>query len=248
MKCKYCGSNLTIDDDRCPFCGQENTHAVKHRSQMNYFRRRFNKTEKNVMETSKHFNQFTVKITIIAILVALNVTVLLFIANEWEFRQLIYRRDVAKNLKQYEAIMEQYELEGRYLELGEFYSRKKLEVNDHFKEYQIIGQACFTYTNAYDLILQIQIMEDNEYYSDEEKVEHLASSLSYVYSDMEKTPYSTEECFAPKHVEAMDGLKKEIKCLLMTYCHLTEEDAERFPALSEARKQVMLEEGLGIGE
>ena len=47
-------------------------------------------------------------------------------------------------------------------------NRKKLEVNDHFKEYQIIGQACFTYTNAYDLILQIQIMEDNEYYSDEQ--------------------------------------------------------------------------------
>ena len=30
MKCDFCGANLTIDDEVCPYCHTPNTHYVKH--------------------------------------------------------------------------------------------------------------------------------------------------------------------------------------------------------------------------
>ena len=45
MKCPNCGSNLSIDDERCSFCGADNSFAKKHRSQMRHFTREFNKTK-----------------------------------------------------------------------------------------------------------------------------------------------------------------------------------------------------------
>lgn len=246
MKCKYCGNNLTIDDDKCPFCGQTNTYAEKHRKQMHYFKGRFSKTEKNVLETSRRFNVFTVKVTVIAVLVALNVTVLLLLANEYELRRLLIRRDIKKNMKEYEETIKEYEEDGNYLMLGKYFRRKKLSYHERFNEYEVIGEACDTYGNAYNLMMQIQTTEESEYYPREQQVEYLTSSIHNMYSYMEREKYSKDEWFKPEHVEAMNGLKQEMKCLLMTYCNLSKEDADKFPTLSEARQQIMLEEGLGI--
>ena len=247
MKCKYCGNNLTIDDEKCPFCGQDNTYAVKHRSQMHYFKKIFTKTEKEVMEKSRRFNLFTVQITVIAVLIALIVTVLLLYANEWEIRQALYQRDIKKNLKQYETMMKQYEAAGDYWELGRYYERKHLSVDRHFDEYENVAQVCSSYANSYNIIMQLVIMEDTEFYSHEEKVEYLASTLNYMYKGMKKESFSKEECFSEKHVATMEDIKKEAGYMLITYCHLSKEDVEKFPTLSEARKQIMLEEGLGLG-
>lgn len=46
MKCPGCGSNLTIDDEKCLFCGQENPFAKKHRKEMRHFTKEFNKTKR----------------------------------------------------------------------------------------------------------------------------------------------------------------------------------------------------------
>ncbi|MGN0156099.1 MAG: hypothetical protein ACI39N_02540, partial [Lachnospiraceae bacterium] len=77
MKCKYCGANLAIEDEKCPFCGKPNPFMTKHRSEMKRFTKEFEKTKSEVIEKSNRFNSWTIRVTVIAVLVALNVTVLL---------------------------------------------------------------------------------------------------------------------------------------------------------------------------
>ena len=78
MKCPNCGSNLTIDDDKCQFCGQANPFAVKHRREMKRFTSEFNKTKATVLKESRKVNHWAAKITLIAVLVALNAVIMYF--------------------------------------------------------------------------------------------------------------------------------------------------------------------------
>ena len=71
MKCQHCGNNLNIEDKYCPYCGQPNPFAVKHQEEMERFEKDYQETKEDVLEQSSRFNRHTVRITIIAVMVAL---------------------------------------------------------------------------------------------------------------------------------------------------------------------------------
>ena len=71
MKCQHCGNNLNIEDRFCPYCGQPNPFAVKHQEEMDRYEKDYQETKEDVLEQSSRFNRHTVRITIIAVLVAL---------------------------------------------------------------------------------------------------------------------------------------------------------------------------------
>ena len=49
MKCPNCGSNLTIDDEVCSFCGVANPHARTHREEMRRFKKDYDRTKSEVI-------------------------------------------------------------------------------------------------------------------------------------------------------------------------------------------------------
>ena len=71
MKCEHCGSNLTLEDKVCPYCGMENKLAGKHISDMDKFAKDYTSVRDEVLSNSRRFNGFTARLTIIAILIAL---------------------------------------------------------------------------------------------------------------------------------------------------------------------------------
>ena len=71
MKCQHCGNNLNIEEIFCPYCGQPNPFAVKHQEAMRRFEKDYERTKKDVLEQSTRFNRHTVRITILAVLLAL---------------------------------------------------------------------------------------------------------------------------------------------------------------------------------
>lgn len=52
MKCDFCGANLTIDDEVCPYCHTPNTHYVKHREDMHRYEQDYQSTKTEVYETA----------------------------------------------------------------------------------------------------------------------------------------------------------------------------------------------------
>ena len=104
MKCPTCGANLQIEDEKCPFCGNPNPFAVKHQQDMRQYRQEFQETKQEVEKKTLHFNFFTARIAVIAVLLMM-ILGMVFVINEgphylWARR---VERDIAKNMENYRA-------------------------------------------------------------------------------------------------------------------------------------------------
>lgn len=248
MKCKYCGSNLTIDDEICPFCGKPNPFAVKHRSQMRFFRNEFNQTKEDVVEKSNRFNSWTVRITIIAVLLALDLLLIVLMSNSWEIHRLRCKSDINRNLLTYSKTMAEYEQNEDFIGLSTFYETKYLSSSEHFDEYRQVNMVCTQYKYFYQYLMECTTMEEDAYFSMENRIEYMVEQLSYIYKYSKQEEYSDQKCFTPQHVACMNAVVKQCNLLLKTYCNVSDEDLERFPNISNARKQIIVERGLGLGE
>ena len=44
MKCQYCGTNLGLEDEKCPHCGKINTFAAKYVEEIKEYKEDLNNT------------------------------------------------------------------------------------------------------------------------------------------------------------------------------------------------------------
>ena len=66
MKCDFCGANLTIDDEVCPYCHTPNTHYVKHREDMHRYEQDYQSTKTEVYETAGKTSKKATQIAVLA--------------------------------------------------------------------------------------------------------------------------------------------------------------------------------------
>jgi len=60
--------------------------------------------------------------------------------------------------------------------------------------------------------------------------------------------YSDEEEYKPEHQACMKDAVNQAEALIQTYFNLTDEEIESFETLSNARRQILMEEGLERNE
>lgn len=248
MKCNSCGSNLTIDDEVCSFCGAANPFAAKHRQQMRHFTREFNKTKSDVLNTSKHQSKLFVKITLIAVLVAVNMIVWFAIGNFYSVESFFNARKINAHYTEHKAILDEYEKNRQYLALAAYYDRNDLYDSDKFDEYRQVVNTCNYYSSIYRNLIEVVMGTEYDYMTKEDKVERISEDLEYMYKYSKPTEYSDEEQYAPVHQECMNDLISDTEALLQAYFEIPEEDIAQFESLSKAKRQIIMEEGLVLYE
>lgn len=83
MKCKYCGADLTIDDEVCPFCHNPNPYYVKHREDMHRYEQDYQETKSDVYETAGKTSRKATQIAILAVLGGLFLGTVVLNTNIW---------------------------------------------------------------------------------------------------------------------------------------------------------------------
>lgn len=246
MKCPSCGANLTIDDERCSFCGVDNPFAVKHRKEMHRFTREFNQTKEEVMRKSSHVNYWAVKITLIAVLVAANLGILFFINNSYDFEYFFKARKIESNYTYHKQQLDALEENRDYIAFSCYWSDNDMYCCDRFDEYYAVNQACSNFTYLYQYTMDIVLKDETEstYFSKEDRVAYVADQIEYIYKYAKKGEYDDEERFKPQHQECMDDLVEDMEAFVQTYYGLTDEEMESFADLSKARRLILLEEGI----
>ena len=68
VKCKYCGADLTMEDEVCPFCHNPNPYYVKHREDMHRYEQDYQETKSDVYETAGKTSRKATQIAILAVL------------------------------------------------------------------------------------------------------------------------------------------------------------------------------------
>lgn len=46
MKCPFCGANLSLEDEKCPYCGTPNPEGCRHQENLHHYQAEFEKQNK----------------------------------------------------------------------------------------------------------------------------------------------------------------------------------------------------------
>lgn len=241
MKCPSCGNGLHMEDEKCPYCGKENPYYKKHRLAMRKYQKDYNDVKEDVYKKTGSFTGMHTKITAIAVLAVLNMELFLLGKNAWDIHYLWEEKQINRHSAEHVAVIDRLETEKDYFALGTYWDKVYLYGSTYNEYYQICWMSHY-YIRVYAQLMDLT--NEDTYTSIEEKIKNLCSDIEYMYEFSVQEEYDDPSCFSERHLQAMDDIKEELKCLLITYCNLTEAEAEEFPGYSNGQKQLVLERGI----
>ena len=240
MKCKFCGSNLQIEDERCPYCGRPNPQYIKHRRAMQAYQEDYQNTKQEVLTHVSKLNRRSVRITIVAVLVALCAValVLCFMGDE------IRDARIAANKETYAEQIQEYMAEVDPINLYEFGYRNRLTYSKAMDEYNKVFSISMYYQYFYNYTMELMTEGIHEKYETlEEKCEYMARYVENIYENRERQTYDKDYCYTEDKTAYMDAIVERTELLLKAYYGLSEEEIASVPTLSRARLTILLAEG-----
>ncbi len=244
MKCEFCGSNLQIEDEICPYCGKPNPHYIKHRQDMQAFQTDYQSTKQEVLAHVSKLNQRTVHITIIAVLVALCAAALALCFLGDKIRDARTEREIARNKAVYEAQIKSYMEDVDPIRLSEYSRKNQLTYSDQMDEYNKIFSISSYYQYFYEYTMELMTEGIHEKYETlDEKCESLARYAGYIYENRQRQSFDKDYHFTPDKMAYMDAVIEKTELLLKAYYGLSDEDIRQVPTLSRARLTILLAEG-----
>jgi hypothetical protein len=242
MKCENCGGNLTLEDVVCPHCESVNQHAIQHIRDMKRYRKDYEGTKEGVYSVIKNYVGVTVRIVIIAVLI-----VLIFLCarqreDSFSIKLNSMRKEAEKNAEEHKAVIDDY------LENGEFRALDYyLEVNvigvsmPAYEDYKAVFNAISNYSFFYaDIIGYMHPSGEKNLATYPTRLEE---DIRQFYELFDEEHY-INIYIQPQHKEYILQMKDEMEALMITYCGLTEEEAEGIWEMSKAERMTLLEERL----
>lgn len=246
MKCRVCGGNMKIEDAYCPFCGMPNPDAVKHREDMKKYEKRFSKTEKEVISTARSYSVKSIKTVVILVLVI--VVLIMFVLNvfHYDLAYAINENSIRKNADVYIEQLDEYEETEQYMAMAAYYDANNLYRVDVFDEYKAVVNVAARYGYVMEELSSLLCREIIVYGDAETALEGLCEYVQWLYDECERKEYADPDQWTERHTESIENMKAEINLLIQTYCGFSDEEMVRFETASEARKQIMIEEAMGL--
>lgn len=237
---------MQIEDEKCPFCGNPNPFAVKHRQDMRRYHREFQETRQEVEKKARRYNSFTAKVTVIAVLFVM-VIVMIFVGGEGPFyiwsSQL--ERDVEKNAGQYRQMLRDYEEEGNWRAFYALYDAKYIGFTDEMQEYRVLEFMIADYKGVLNELTRYRDQETEADVS--ASASRIANYLDSYYKAAGRITYEGQyydESYTPERQESYARITKDLEAALFTFGHLTKEELALLPDYSVAKKSALIEEGL----
>ena len=256
MKCKHCGANISLEDEKCPFCGQPNEIAAGHARDMKRYQQEFTRTKDRVLGRMHQWGATTQQAMILGILIFLNLAVLLAKVASDDVGYWLQKMEVKIHEDAYYQQMADYEAEGEYGLLVNLSSRKGY-MGDRMREFAGVEEAAYAYRSVKNMVSLLTDTHIKElYWTEEELVENLAEALEQfqqVWEKVEEVEEDPDSHYAPEryqgsHKAAITDMKAQIHMLLQAYCQLTPEDIEGLSQMSEQKKMIFIGTRLGIYE
>ena len=245
MKCKFCGGNLSLEDEYCPHCGVVNEQARKHIQDMRRYAGDYEHTKKEVYKTARKHTRTTVQVVTAVLLLAVSLLLVAAGSNAYSISRSVEEGRARRNAGEYTAYIEQCLREGDFMEVQAFCQEHHIWGYDEpYDRYLPAIRACQDYGWVYVSVLEAAY--PGEYGQEaEEYAERVAECLGYFYEDLETERYEFYETIDwDVNAGALEEMEENIRFLLTTYLGVSREDADSLKDLSSARRAVLIEEAM----
>lgn len=252
MKCKYCGYNIGLEEERCPHCGNINEQAAKHIADMKQYQEDYAKTKESVIEKTTRFNDRTARAVIIAIMI-LAAAVMLIITGRYsdiETREKIKKekiaKEVEKNRENITATLKEMEEHREYTAMSYYILNHQLRGDDNYSDYSRVFTAAISYRTIYDDILNI--IDGNDGYEEKTHKDwcdniaiYISDWNSYVGGEFWGDS-ATSKMHAGEHGAFLADAKKDTQDMVQVYFKLSDEQASSMWTMGKDEIGAMLYE------
>ena len=234
MKCKYCGSNLGLEDATCPYCGKVNKKAAGYLAEKNKYLNEFENTQTDVKEKS----QIAGRVGRLAVIGFMLVAVLWMKLSAQRLSDAEYRINkrqdkiaaaVSKNKDSIAETVREMEKNREYVALSNYTLKYRLKGEEQFHDYFRV----FTAADSYNVIFEdiINIVTGFEGYENRTTKDwcynvaiYISDWNSYVagefWNDSPDSPMHAGE-----HGAFLTDAKKDVQDMVQVYFNLTDEQA-----------------------
>ena len=248
MKCQHCGNNLNIEENFCPYCGQPNPFAVKHQEAMRRFEKDYERTKQDVLEESSRFNRHTVRITILAVLVALIAATAILLVKADDIRWWRMEKRVEAQADRHREAIGRLMDDRDYLGVYSYINKNDIRFTDAFREYDTISDSAFQYRQFYTNLMMLQAKKTDadtfRYYSESELLENIAQEIYRINECLEPQSYN-EAAYTAEKMAFVQGVRDRMEIMVESYIGLSREEALSTRDMTVARINVLLEDHYG---
>ncbi|MCR5508032.1 MAG: zinc ribbon domain-containing protein [Lachnospiraceae bacterium] len=160
MKCRYCGSNLGIEDEVCPYCGKVNSQAAGHLAEMKKTRDEFESAKRSAAKGTK-INGRIARLIVIAVMIVATMVMLGVTSRYSDVSTRIERNEARikkaadRNKDDISATLKELEKNREYLAMDCYVLEHRLRSNDDYNDYARVFTAAISYSVIYEDILSI---------------------------------------------------------------------------------------------
>ena len=234
MKCKYCGSNLGIEDEFCPYCGKVNKKAAKYLAEKNKYLNEYEQTKTEVKKKSISAGRMGRLIVIGLMLVAILFMKISISRNsDFDYREKKNESDIAKevnrNKDNISLALQEMEKNREYMALESYMLNYRLRGSNEYDDYFRVFTAVIDYRVICEDIMNI--LDGYDGYGGKTKKDwcddtaiYISGWNSYVeggfWGDSPDSPMHSGE-----HGAFLSDIKKDTQDIVQVYFDLTDEQA-----------------------
>lgn len=237
MKCQYCGSNLQIDDELCPYCGKANKIAKKHREDMKKYERDYDNTKEQVISKSKSVNGKAIKVAAVALTIAVIAILIPIAATTEDIKRSHTKKAMNRAFDEYLPQLEEMMCEDDYLAIDELARTHNFgKVKNYENEYFDVIAATTSYV---ELLENILVVYGDNGFKTEKYAAFIGDNIVGLHKrvgEYAEIPQGWEEY--AKHIEA------DAKLLVKTYLGISEEEYDELLEMADYKRDEIIWEAI----
>ena len=232
MKCKYCGSNLGIEDEYCPYCGKLNEEAAGHHAELKSYTDEFEQTKTEVKKKSISAGRLG-RLIVIGLMLAAILYMRISISRNSDVEYREHKKEeriaseVNKNRDTITETLKDLEKNREYMALENYMLNYRLRSDNTYDDYSRVFTAVINYRVICEDI--INILDGYDGYEGKTKKNWCDDAAIYInnwnsyveggfWGDSPTSPMHAGE-----HGAFLSDIKKETQDIVQVYFNLTDE-------------------------
>lgn len=250
MKCKYCGSELSINDEACPFCGQKNEDAKPYTKTMKNYQKELKQATAKVEKTTMLVKNYMVFLIVAIVLLVLNVVFLVLKSKSYEITNWYEKKQLDKNVATYAQQIDEGLEDHKYNLVRSVYYDNNMYGARDYRGYSTTVDLATYFADI--MKCTIYLTDENTtslYQTKEETLDQLAKYIKLYYEEVDDldSDYSIS-ITTPKDTIQQKDILDTANRYLEYYLKLSTEQIDSLPNSSQTQIALLIGRSLGIYE